>query len=170
MRHFFYYLASFVVALFFICIGIMFCFLPDSQAKIDTLTQFMLQNPWLSYLGSILFIAMGAAILINIKLNLKKQSYKIRTGGLLACLDERIFEQYVDTYWKDLFPKNQVTSHVTIRKNKLHIEADLPYVPLSEQKPLLEQIEKDLNEILIKYLGYTQEYLISINFNHASAV
>lgn len=164
MRHFFYYLASFVVALFFICIGIIFLFLPESGTMLHSLTEYLLQNSWISYLSSILFIAMGVVILINIKLSLKKQYYKIRTGGLLTCLDEHVFEQYLDTYWKELFPKNQVISRATIRKNKLHIEADLPHVPLSEQKPLLQQIEKDLNEILMKYLGYHQEYLISISF------
>lgn len=173
MSQFFYSLASFVVALFFICLGILFCFLPESGTRLYSLVQFLLENPWISYLFAALLIAMGTAILINIKLNLKKQYYRIRTGGLLTCLDSQIFEQYLDTYWKELFPKHQVASRVRLKKNKLHIIADLPPVPLVNQKALLQQIENDLNEILMKYLGYHQEYLMSISFqkeNHVSSL
>jgi len=41
----------------------------------------------------------------------------------------------------------------------------LPHVPILEQKELLKQIESDLNDILIKYLGYHQEYILSVSFH-----
>lgn len=164
MSNFFYYLASFVIAIFFIFFGIISFFLPETEEGLKTLAQFIMQNTWLTYLFGFLFITIGIAILTNIRLNVKKQYYRVKSGKHLTLLDERIFEQYLDTYWKELFPKAEIPSRAHINKNKLYITADLPHIPLSEQKPLLQQIENDLNEILIKYLGYHQEYIISISF------
>jgi hypothetical protein len=164
MSNFFYYLASFIIALFFIFFGIISFFLPETEEGLKTVAQFILQNSWLTYLCGFLFITIGIAILANIKLNIKKKYYRIKSGKNLTELDEKIFEQYLDTYWKELFPKFEVPSRAQIKKNKLYISADLPSIPLDEQKPLLHQIETDLKEILIKYLGYHQEYIISINF------
>lgn len=168
MSNFFYYLVSFIIALFFIFIGIISFFLPETEEGLRTLAQFILQNTWLTYLFGFLFITVGVAILINIKLNVKKQYYKIKAGNKLTLLDEKIFEQYLDTYWKELFPKLEIPSHATIKNNKLYITANLPSVPLAEQKTLLQQVESDLNEILIKYLGYHQEYILSISFQPES--
>lgn len=164
MNNFFYYLASFIIAIFFIFFGIISFFLPETEEGLKALAKFILQNSWMTYLFGTLFVAIGVAILVNIKLNVKKQYYHIKSGNCLTLLDEKIFEQYLDTYWKELFPKIDIPSHAHIKKNKLYIQADLPSIPLSEQKPLLQQIENDLSEILIKYLGYHQEYIISISF------
>jgi len=164
MSNFFYYLVSFIIAIFFIFFGIISFFLPETEEGLKNLAGFILQNTWLTYVFGFLFIIIGVAILINIKLNVKKQYYKIKAGNRLTLLDEKIFEQYLDTYWKELFPKIEIPSRATIKNNKLYITADLPAVPLSEQKTLLQQVESDLNEILIKYLGYHQEYIINISF------
>jgi hypothetical protein len=164
MSNFLYYLASFIIALFFILFGIISFFLPETEEGLRAVSHFLLQNTWLTYLCGFLFITIGIAILANIKLNIKKNYYHIKAGSHLTELDEKIFEQYLDTYWKELFPKLEVPSRAEIKKNKLYISAELPSIPLNEQKTLLQQIEKDLNEILIKYLGYHQEYIISINF------
>lgn len=161
---FIYNSVSFILALFFILVGILNLFLAQSENWLKWLVQFISTNPWLSTLVGILFIAIGIGLLVRIRINSKKQYYEIKAGNHITCLDEKIFEKYLDTYWKELFPKNQVLSSVALRKNQLYITADLPYIPLEEQKTLLQQIENDLNDILIKYLGYHQEYLISINF------
>lgn len=164
MNNFFYYLASFIVAIFLLLLGVICFFLPQSSESLKTILQFMVQNSWLLYCLSLLFITMGIVVLISIKLGLKKQHYHIKAGNRITLIDEKIFEQYLDTYWKELFPKYQIPSKATIKKNKLYVSADLPHIPLEEQKPLIQQIESDLNEILIKYLGYHHEYIVSINF------
>lgn len=164
MNNFFYYLATFILAIFFIFVGVFCFFIPQTANGITSLVNFILENLWMTYLVAAFFITLGVLMLIHIRLNTKKQYYKIKAGNLLTFLDEKIFEQYLDTYWKELFPKNQIPSAVAIKNNKLFITADLPNIPLSEQKPLLLQIENDLNEMLNKYLGYHQEYIISINF------
>lgn len=164
MNNFFYYLTTFIFAVFFILVGALSFFLPRTLSGVNALVNFILDNSWMIHLFGIFLIILGVAMLINIRLNTKKRYYKIKAANLSTILDEKIFEQYLDTYWKELFPNNQILSDVAIKNNKLYITADLPTIPLSEQKPLLQQIESDLNEMLIKYLGYHHEYIISINF------
>lgn len=164
MNHFFYHLLSFIIGIFFICFGIICLFIPNSESKLNELVLFIIENPWLPYLASLFFLTIGVVVFINTRLNSKKHYYKIKAGNRVTVLDEKIFEQYLDTYWKELFPKSEIPSRASIKNNKLTITADLPFIPLSQQRPLIQQIEQDLNEILIKYLGYHQEYFISINF------
>ncbi|HRD55295.1 MAG TPA: hypothetical protein PLC42_02750 [Parachlamydiaceae bacterium] len=165
MSHFLYYLGSFIVGIFSICLGFLCFFVPSSEERLEKLTLFITQNPWFSYVFGIFFLTVGIAILMNVRLGAKKQYYRIKAGNRVTILDEKIFEQYLNTYWKELFPKNEVLSRASIKKNKLHITADLPHVPILEQKELLKQIESDLNDILIKYLGYHQEYILSVSFH-----
>lgn len=168
MNNFFYNSATFILAIFFIFVGVFCFFLPQTPNGINALVNFIIENLWMSYLGAAFFITLGVLMLVHIRLNTKKQYYKIKAGNRLSFLDENIFAQYLDTYWKELFPNNQIPSAVAIKNNKLFIKADLPNIPLSEQKPLLLEIENDLNEMLNKYLGYHQEYTISINFQPES--
>lgn len=164
MSHFLYYLGSFIVGIFSLCLGVLCFFIPTSEQGLEKLAQFIMLNSWFSYIFGIFFLIIGLSIIINVRLGAKKQYYRIKAGNRVTVLDEKIFEQYLDTYWKELFPKNEVTSRASIKKNKLFITADLPHVPILEQKELLKQMESDLNDVLIKYLGYHQEYILSVSF------
>ena len=79
-------------------------------------------------------------------------------------LEEGIFQDYLKSYWKQLFPKHDIPNYILLKKNKLQISADLPYVPEAQQKTLLNRIHRDLKHILTQILGYQQKYVISISF------
>lgn len=164
MNNFFYSLFNFVTALIFIVIGIVSFILPWSPAARTDLVQFILEDSYLIFLLGSVFILLGVLILINLWLNFKRRYYRLKSNNRSVIIDETIFQQYLDTYWSHLFPDTHIPSHVVVGPKKLKITADLPYVPVSEQKALLNRIQNDLEELFGNYVGYHRDYLISISF------
>lgn len=164
MNNFFYSLFNFFTALIFILIGIVSFILPWSTGVRTDLVQFILEDSYLIFLLGSVFILLGAITLINLWFNFKRRYYRLKSNNRSVVVDEAIFQQYLDTYWKQLFPENHIPSHVVVGRKKLKITADLPYVPLSEQKNLLNRIQSDLEEMFSDYVGYHRDYLISISF------
>lgn len=167
MSHFLYSLISFIVAIFFLLLGIVGIIIPWSSAVRAHFVQFILEDSLFIFLFGLGFVIIGAAIAINVILNAKKKYYEIHTGNNAAIVDESLFQDYLNTYWRQLFPKHEVPNQITLKKNKIHVAADLPYIPISEQKALLERIEKDLNDIFSRIFGYRNEFVITISFAEA---
>ena len=164
MNNFFYFLFNFVTALIFLLIGVVSFILPWSAGVRTDLVQFILEDSYLIFLLGSLFLLLGVFTLINLWLNFKRRYYHLKSTNRSILVDETIFQQYLDTYWKQLFPNNSIPSHVIVGQKKLKITADLPYVPLSEQKALLNRIQTDLEELFSNYVGYHRDYHISISF------
>lgn len=159
MGHFFYFLISFIIALFFITIGIIGMMIPWSIDVRTVLTRFIFEDSLAISLFAFSFLVIGSAIVLNVLLGLRHRYYKIDSKNVLVSVDESIVLEYLNTYWKQLFPKHEIPCHLTIKENKFHISVDFPYLPIKEQKPLLERVEKDLSSILAKVLGYSEGIL-----------
>lgn len=164
MGHFFYFLISFIVALFFILIGIIGMMIPWSIDVRNLLTRFIFEDSLAISLFGFSFLVIGSAIVLNVLLSLRHRHYKIDSKNVLVTVDDAVILEYLNTYWKQLFPKHEIPCLLTIKENKFHISVDFPYLPLKEQKPLLERIRKDLSSILAKALGYNEEFYLSASF------
>jgi hypothetical protein len=164
MRHFFYSLISFIVALFFILLGIVGILLPWAPGVKSSIVNFIQEDGLFIFLFGLGLTIIGAAIATYIILSTRKRYYEIRSGDNLTTIDESLFQDYLNTYWKQLFPKFEIPNRVILKKNLIHVSADLPYIPDSQQKVLIERIEKDLNDIFNRILGRRHEYVISISF------
>lgn len=164
MNHFLYSLISFIIALFFILLGIIGIILPWSPDVRSHIVNFIFEDSVFIFLFGLGFFFIGTAIVVNIIVSSRRRYYEVRSGSSLVKVDETLFQSYLNTYWKQMFPKNEIPNRVTLRKNKIHITADLPYIPLAQQKELLEKIEGDLNDIFNRILGHRHECLISISF------
>lgn len=164
MSNFFYSLISFIVAIFFILLGIISVILPWSPGVRTMLVQFILEDSLLIFLSGFGLIVIGIALIIHAIFSFKRHYYVIRSDGKLLSIDESLFQDYLNSYWKQLFPNLEVPNRVEIKKNKIYIYADLPDTPLPQQKTLLERIENDLSEIFIRIFGYRNEFIISVSF------
>lgn len=160
----FYYLISFSLAVFFLFLGILGILLPLSPLIRTDLVQFILENSVAICLFGFGFTVIGLIMIINLYLGTKRTYYYIQTGHRLAAVDEAILQDYLDTYWKQLFPQHAIPSKLTLKKNKIKVIADLPYMPKEDQKQLLERIQQDLQETFYKLLSYTQEFTIAVSF------
>lgn len=168
MRHFLYSLISFFVGLFFILLGVIGILLPWSPTVRSLFIRFIQEGSLLIFLFGLGFLIIGTAIAVYVIFSSRKRYYEIRSGENLTMIDEALFQEYLNTYWKQLFPKYDIPNRVTLKKNKIQVTADLPSIPDSQQKALIERIERDLNDIFTRILGYTDDYVISISFQPES--
>lgn len=164
MNHFFYSLIGFITALFFILLGVMSVLMSWFPAMRADLIQFLLENGTAVFLFGLAFMTIGIVMVINIVLGAKNHYYQFKIGRHTTQIDEDLIQKYIQTYFGEIFPKQAVPCRLIVRKNRLHITVDLPYVPASQQSVLMEKIQQDLNELLGKQIGYTSDYYLSTSF------
>lgn len=164
MNHWFYSLISLFVALFFLLLGSLAIMLPWSPVARTDLVMFILEDSLAIFLFGFVFLAIGIAIVTQIILSARKNYYRLKSSPRAISVDEAVITNYINSYWKDLFPKTYIPSSLNLKKNKIHITADLPYIPQSEQKELLEKIKTDLDELLASLLGYRDIFYLSASF------
>ncbi len=164
MNRLFYSLISLIVALFFLMLGLMCVMLPWSpSAQTDLIFLILDYSVLIAWFGLSL-ILIGLSIIIPVTLNARHNYYHLRTGPRSVKIDESIIQSYLDSYWRQLFPHSEVPHRFTLKRNKIHLTADLPYIPADEQKELLLQIKEELEGMLRTFLGVQQPLSLSASF------
>lgn len=164
MTNFLYSLITFLIAIFFILLGLVGIILPWSTNMQTLVTNLMLNYSIMVFLFSFCILAIGVATAFHIILSLKRQYYHFKVHGQTVSVDTTLIHNYLQIYWKELFPKNTVPFQLNLKKNKFHIIVDLPYVEKSQQKELLERIRQDVSTLFVELLGYRQYFQLSASF------
>lgn len=131
----------------------------------EALATFILEDSIMIFLFGFCFMIIGIAYIAGTLWSSRRHYYHVKAGPYAINVSETIFQDYLDTYWKKIFPNSQVPCNVKLSRNKVHVTADLPYVPRKEQKELIEKMQQDVTEIFTRLLGYRAEYLFSVSFN-----
>jgi hypothetical protein len=126
--------------------------------------EFILENSIAISLFGFGFIILGSIMVVNLYIGAKRSYYYVRAGNRSIAIDEEIIQQYLHSYWKRLFPLEEIPTRLVLKKNKIKIIADLPHTPASEQKHFIERIQHDLEDIFSRILGYSHEFVLAINF------
>jgi predicted membrane protein len=161
---FFYKLITFIIALFFIVIGIFAILVQASSSIRSDVISFILDDTLFLALFGFISLLVGVAIVFYLLSSFRKRYHTVKSDAGAFYLDESLFQDYMENYWKQLFPNQNIPTHVNLKKNNVQITADLPFVPEAQQKELLSHIDRDLKEIFHEILGYKQNYVISISF------
>ncbi len=164
MRHVLYSLISLAVAFFCLMLGAISCLVLWSPKVRTDLVQFILEDSLIIFLFGFCFFLIGATILLQVFFHMQKRHYSIRSKNNSIYISEEIFQEYLNSYWKQLFPKNEIPNEIALKKNKVHISAELPFMPIHQQKAILQRIENDLSELFNRLIGYRKEYVLSISF------
>jgi hypothetical protein len=159
-----YSLVSFIVGIFFVLLGIICLILPWSAIIRTDMIEFILENSIAISLFGFGFIVIGITIVLNLYIGSKRSTYYVRAGNRSIAIDEEIIQQYLDTYWKQIFPHQDVPTRLILKKNKIRVIADLPQTPFSEQKRFVERIQHDLEDIFSGVLGYSHEFILNLSF------
>lgn len=166
LNNLFYAVLSSVFAIFFCVLGGISILIPwVTQVRTDVV-QAILEGSLAIFVFGFVFLFIGITILVNIILSCRKRFYHLRSGKKAVTIDESFFDQYLEEYWKGIFPHCEVSYKLIIKKNKLHIVADLPYMPLDQQKLLLERIRHDLRDLFTQIFGYRGEFFLSASFQN----
>lgn len=169
MRSVLYSLISFVMSLFFIIIGVMCGLLLWSPEARTNFVQFILEDSLTIFLFGLSFFVMGLAMIIHTIINTKKRHYFIKSKNNSLYISEDVFQDYLNTYWMEQFPKHSIPNQIILKKNKAYITAELPFVPFNQQKALIQRIESDLSDIFSRLIGYRKEYVLSISFKNKTS-
>ena len=162
--HFFYTLSVFVIGLFFILLSIgVFLIQAFESLKIDALNFLLQDNLFLPIFGFIVLL-IGVAIVFYAYDSLKKRYHLVQSSKGDYCLEEKVFKDSVNAYWKNVFPDKEIQTLIVLNKKDLKIVANLPFVSLDQQKDFLSKIDKDLKDILHNQIGYYKPYTLSISF------
>lgn len=164
VSHYLSFLISIATALFFILLGLFGALLPWFPKVRAKLAVFFLENSVLMFLFGLTLMFIGGACIAGIVYGSRRHYYSIKTSTHRVTVSDDVFHDYLSSYWKKIFPNTDVPCTVKIKDNQVHITADLPYVPLEEQKGLIEQMQLDVTDIFARYLGYRAEYLFSVSF------
>jgi len=142
--------------------------IPWSPEIRSNIIDFFLENTIAISLFGFGFFVIGLTMLVNFYLSSKRRYYHLKVGERSVAIDEVVIRQCLQSYWEQVFPNQDVPTRLLLRKNKIKVIADLPYVPKEERSTVLERIQNDLHEIFSKTLGYTQKFLLSITFQPES--
>lgn len=164
MINFLHSLISFFIAIFFIMLGIIGMMVPWSSTIRDQAVALIQQHSITIFLFGFSFAAIGIAVAFNILLNSKKSYYQFKVAEDLVSVDETIIQEYLQGYWKELFPENEIPSRLIVKHNKIHVIAEFPYMEIEEQRRLLEKIQRELREIFANLLDYRQQFQLSVSF------
>lgn len=164
MGHLFFQMISYLLALFFVMLGILCTVIPWSEPMRRVLVDF-LEHGWatLFFIG-VGCLVIGLAVLINLSISGSRRYYAIRTGPSTISIDKALIEAYLKEYFSGRYPKRDIPCRVMVKRNHLQIAADLPNTPLSGQRDLLKDIEKEIRELLSTNIGYDKSLRLFISF------
>lgn len=164
MTHFFYSLISFLIAIFFILLGLIGVLIPWSEnVRAEVITLINEHSIAISLFG-LSFMTIGIAVMANIIINSKTSYHHFTLGKNFVSVDESIIQRYLNEYWKELFSGQEIPHRITLKDNKINITADLPYLQQQQQGILLAKIEQELTELFSDILGYRQQFSLSVSF------
>ncbi len=164
MAHFFYSLITFLIAIFFILLGIIGILIPWSSTIRGEVIDSIAEHSVAISLFGLSFIAIGIAVVMNILLSSKTSYYQFIVGKNHVYVDEAIIQSYLREYWKEIFSGQEIPNRITLKGNKINVVVDLPYVEPQQQTQLLDKIQRELTEIFDDMLGYRQQFHLSVSF------
>ncbi len=160
-----YTLLSFILSLFFVAVGASALTIAISPyARAEAIT-FLLESTNLIILFGLLFIVIGIISFFYLVQSTKRKYYTLKSQKLEIDVSESVIIKYLKNYFRELYPYNDIPCQIELKKRRAEITADLPFVPLAEQKELLKKIEEDLNSIFRDQIGYRNELKVSISFS-----
>lgn len=159
-----FYITNFILAVICILFGIVFLVLPWSFEVRSTITEFINENFLLICIFGSGLVFIGTGVITYLLLNARKRSFCLRSGRCSIKIDDKIFHRYLQEYLNDLFPNQESSYHLILRKNKILVSLDIPYMPKIEQESITEKILEDIAEILSQKIGYSDELKLTVFF------
>lgn len=169
MINFLYSFITFIIALFFILLGTLTLLLPWSERIQGLAIHFIHENQWSWNLFGLGLLTIGFGLAIYLWITSRRRYHTFKIGLNEVIISDHVIDDYLRTYFAKLFPTQEVPYRFTVKKNKLKVVADFPFLPIEDQKELLNKVSHDLTEILRDFLGYRKTFELSISFEKHKA-
>lgn len=166
MTNLFNSLISLVICIFFLFLGIIAVMLPWWTPVRQGLAQFILDNPLALFFFGLAFLIVGGGIAAHIIVNSRRKYYTLHGKNLTVSVDENLIQNYLNVYWKELFPSYDVPSRLTLKPHKIEIFTEFPYVPEEEHQALLTRIHRDLENMFSSLIEFDGEITLTASFEN----
>jgi hypothetical protein len=159
-----HFASSIMVGLLFFVLGIIGLMLAWSPSFRSGTAQFFFEHTLLSTLLSFGLAIAGFLLFVYPFLIERKRYIHISSGPYAVSLDENVIHRYLTAYWEKLFPGKTIPFELQSKKKSIQIVADLPSLPIEQQKLFIEQIQKDLEDLFNVQLGCPHEIHLLVSF------
>jgi len=123
----------------------------------------VIQNPSFLVILSLSSLVLAICLILGMYKVAKKNFFQLSLKCPSVTIEEAIIKDYVDQYWKEIFPSSRIKSLVVLHsKHKLEIIANIPDLPFEERNDLFQRIQNELGVILARKMGYEKEFLLTI--------
>lgn len=164
MTHFLYSSISFCIALFFVLFGFIGIILPWSSGMQTVAIDLITQQSLLIFIFGVSMLAIGVATALNILLGMRRQYFHLKVQNQPVSVDSTLIQNYLKIYLNELFPEKEIPFQVQVKKNKISVTIDLPYIQEEQQSALLDRIANELKELFSTFLGYKEHFYLSASF------
>lgn len=110
------------------------------------------------------FLFIGISIIAYALIFSRRRYFYIRSGPREITINEDVAKDYVTKYFQKLFSQKDLPCNLTVRRGKILISANLPFIPEDDQQSLTQKINSELSDLLFYRLGYDAQYHLSISF------
>lgn len=163
MNPLFQTIINIILAFFFMTLGIFGLIIPLDSTTRTAAVEFIFGNSIAIMIFGFAFFSIGLAITISLFFNFKKKHYHVHSRRYVI-IDEAIIQNYINSYWRQTYPAYDIDSHLTIKKNKIYLFVDFPYISKEQHKNFLENIRADLSDQFARILGYQDDFHLFISF------
>lgn len=159
-----FFTVSSVSALFFAVFGLLCMLISLSEFLGQMVIEFLQRHGISLFLVGFGSLAVGIFLFITLWRQSWRRTYSIRTGTRAITVDPSLIETCIKAYWGKRYPSSDIPCRVWVKKDILQISADLPETPLANQKSLLTEMERELQEFLAETIGYQRRLHFFISF------
>jgi hypothetical protein len=160
---------STTLAVLFCSAGLLAIVLPWSPDLQNEAARLLFGNSLVLVLLGCGLVFMGISLFTYAMVALRRRYMTIRTGDRSIKADMELIHQYLAAYWREKFPATPILCRIHVHKQSLQVIADLPYVPLEEQKQLLKKASDDFAELFGRVLGSSYDVQLIASFDSQAA-
>lgn len=164
MQTIFSSILTFAIGLFFSFFGLMVMLTAWFPTIRTGLFNFFSSFGVLLFIFGAVFLFMGISIIIYALIFAKRSYFYIRSGPREVAISEEVGKEYISKYFQKLFSQKDLPCNLSLKRGKILISANLPYIPEEEQHTLTQKINSDIGDLLSYKLGYKAPYHLSISF------
>ncbi len=108
-------------------------------------------------------VTTGSLLLVGLYLLNKKSYIKYKMDSNKTLIEESIVEEYIQTYFQELFPKFDTQLEVVIHGPKnLEVIANFPNMEEKDHDRLLHRVQNELGVLLARKLGYDKDFILTL--------
>lgn len=152
-----------MISLFVLFFGALLVGLYYAEGLRAFLANLLYDKPLIFFSIGCFLVFFGVIMLIGFYFMNRRKYYQLKMETSKTSIDQSIIKEYVETYWKEVFPNYRGHIEVVIHpKQKLELITEMP-ARAGDDETLLARIQNELGVLLARKLGYEKEFILTIS-------